>query len=52
MKPFSNMRSMMYRCRTRARRGLDTGLYADGALGSPASMAASATETSFSGLPK
>ncbi|MCY1213050.1 hypothetical protein D9M72_248080 [compost metagenome] len=46
------MRCRMYSWRTLARRGLTTGLYADGALGRPASMAASAGVTSRTDLPK
>ena len=52
MKPFSSMRSMMYNCLERARLGLLIGLYAEGALGKPANMAASAMLMSLSGLPK
>ncbi|MDT4815193.1 hypothetical protein FQZ97_482170 [compost metagenome] len=46
------MRCRMYSWRTLARRGLTTGLYADGALGRPASIAASAGVTSRTDLPK
>ena len=47
----SCMRRSTYISRLRARFGLTTGLYAEGALGRPASMAASATSTCASGLP-
>ena len=52
MKRRSCIRRSTYSWRVLARFGLLTGLNADGALGSPASIAASATEMSFSGLPK
>ena len=45
------MRFRMYSWRTFARFGLTTGLYADGAFGSPASIA-SASVMSFRSLPK
>lgn len=46
------MRCRMYSWRILARLGFTTGLYADGALGNPASIAASARVMSFMFLPK
>ena len=52
MYPSSCIRRRTYSWRCFARFGLTTGLKLDGAFGSPASIAASATVTSASGLPK
>ena len=51
-RPISFMRRNTYCWRSLARFGLTTGLNAEGAFGSPASIAASAAVKSFSGLPK
>ncbi|MNT21233.1 hypothetical protein D3C72_1565660 [compost metagenome] len=50
--PSASMRPSTYSWRRLARGKLTTGLMDEGALGSPASIAASASDNDASGLPK